>query len=332
MNGAEQPTSRDSRLVLSDGDQFRIGEYVISVAEVDDGPVPVRGAPAGSSGSARRGAPGPLDVDPLDDLLERTPDPSFQHPLAHVPVDVRTDDPFDTTSAPDVRRARMWISSAVSCPRRVARCPAARPRAGAISNRSRRHASPPPVRPARSTLTHCSAICFRRLVHRRFPALPGRPRHPGHPSSRARRRVGRAILLPKPLHRLRMRGRRRPPPIHPCPPRPPWRRRAGGFRRVSRRRGRGGPSIHGNDPEAALRAAGEVFRAMADGVREILISRAAIKGEMRLTQTLIRAHGNNALKFSPSADDAVISLLTQTTRLHGTAGGNARSFHRHQVA
>jgi type VI secretion system protein len=74
--------------------------------------------------------------------------------------------------------------------------------------------------------------------------------------------------------------------------------------------GMAGSRVDERDPEAALRAAGAIFRTMADGIREILISRAAIKGEMRITQTMIRARGNNALKFAATADDAVAALLT----------------------
>jgi type VI secretion system FHA domain protein len=48
---------------------------------------------------------------------------------------------------------------------------------------------------------------------------------------------------------------------------------------------------------------------MAEGLREILMSRAAIKGEFRITQTMISARGNNALKFAVTGDDAVASLL-----------------------
>ena len=65
-----------------------------------------------------------------------------------------------------------------------------------------------------------------------------------------------------------------------------------------------------NDPAAALRAAGAVFRAMAEGLREVLISRTEIKSEMRVERTMISSHGNNALKFSVTPDDAVVALLT----------------------
>jgi type VI secretion system protein len=63
------------------------------------------------------------------------------------------------------------------------------------------------------------------------------------------------------------------------------------------------------DPEATLRAVGEVFRAMTEGLREVLMSRAAIKGDMRVEQTMIQARNNNALKFSVTPDDAVAALL-----------------------
>lgn len=76
----------------------------------------------------------------------------------------------------------------------------------------------------------------------------------------------------------------------------------------------GAPQIDMADPEAALRAAGSVFRAMAEGLREILISRAAIKSEMRIEATMIAAQGNNALKFSVTPEDAVAALLAPKRR------------------
>jgi type VI secretion system FHA domain protein len=48
---------------------------------------------------------------------------------------------------------------------------------------------------------------------------------------------------------------------------------------------------------------------MAEGLREVLISRAAIKNEMRIERTMLASHGNNALKFSVTVDDTVAALL-----------------------
>ena len=65
----------------------------------------------------------------------------------------------------------------------------------------------------------------------------------------------------------------------------------------------------GPDAEATLRAAGEVFRAMVEGIRDVLISRAAIKNEFRVEQTMLRARDNNALKFSVTVEDALAAML-----------------------
>ena len=74
--------------------------------------------------------------------------------------------------------------------------------------------------------------------------------------------------------------------------------------------GAGVPDLNlGADPEAAMRAAGAVFRAFVEGLRQVLISRATIKNEFRVEQTMLRARDNNALKFSVTTEDALMALL-----------------------
>ena len=63
------------------------------------------------------------------------------------------------------------------------------------------------------------------------------------------------------------------------------------------------------DPAARMRGLGAAFRALVAGVRAALIARASVKSEFRIEQTLIRARGNNPLKFAASDDDALASLL-----------------------
>jgi type VI secretion system protein ImpI len=63
------------------------------------------------------------------------------------------------------------------------------------------------------------------------------------------------------------------------------------------------------DPEAAMERLGAAFRALVSGLRQSLIARAAIKGEFRIEQTMIRRAGNNPLKFSADDDDALVALL-----------------------
>ncbi|MBV8912532.1 MAG: FHA domain-containing protein, partial [Acetobacteraceae bacterium] len=111
INGARQATARDSRTVLTDGDTFRLGEYTITVTEIEDAR-PVRGGAMSADPFADLGARGgrgdpfdtaagpeeggsPLDVDPLEDPLGRPPDPAFHHPVAHRPIGPRREDPFD---------------------------------------------------------------------------------------------------------------------------------------------------------------------------------------------------------------------------------------------
>ncbi len=73
--------------------------------------------------------------------------------------------------------------------------------------------------------------------------------------------------------------------------------------------GAGVPGARIEDPTATMHALGAAFRAMVSGLRAVLIARAAIKGEFRIEQTMIRARGNNPLKFSADDDDALSALL-----------------------
>ena len=60
---------------------------------------------------------------------------------------------------------------------------------------------------------------------------------------------------------------------------------------------------------ACMERAGAAYRAAVVGIRQTLMARAAVKGEFRIEQTLIRARGNNPLKFSASDDAAMASMV-----------------------
>ncbi len=74
-------------------------------------------------------------------------------------------------------------------------------------------------------------------------------------------------------------------------------------------RGAGLPDNRPADPAAAMEVLGTTFRAFVSGLRQALIARAAIKGELRIEPTLIRSRGNNPLKFSADDDDALTALV-----------------------
>jgi type VI secretion system FHA domain protein len=68
-------------------------------------------------------------------------------------------------------------------------------------------------------------------------------------------------------------------------------------------------AIAPEEQEAAMRAIGALFRAFVSGTRDVLMSRAEIKSEMRVEQTMIRSRDNNALKFSVTPEEALLALL-----------------------
>ncbi len=101
-------------------------------------------------------------------------------------------------------------------------------------------------------------------------------------------------------------------------------------------RGAGMADARPSDPEAAMEQLGAAFRALVTGLRQTLIARAAIKGEFRIEQTMIRARGNNPLKFSAGDDDAMAALLgagRRTDMVPAAAVGEALSDIRlHELA
>jgi type VI secretion system FHA domain protein len=70
------------------------------------------------------------------------------------------------------------------------------------------------------------------------------------------------------------------------------------------------PPPPGLDPAAALNSAGVVLRAAVAGMRALLIARADVKREFRIEQTMLRAAGNNPVKFAADDNAAVQALLT----------------------
>ena len=63
------------------------------------------------------------------------------------------------------------------------------------------------------------------------------------------------------------------------------------------------------NPPPLWRSLGAAFRAVVSGLRQSIIARAAVKGEFRIEQTMIRNRGNNPIKFSADDDDALAALL-----------------------
>jgi type VI secretion system protein ImpI/type VI secretion system protein len=63
------------------------------------------------------------------------------------------------------------------------------------------------------------------------------------------------------------------------------------------------------DPDATLHGAGALLRAAVAGMRALLIARADVKREFRIEQTMLRAAGNNPVKFAATEEQALAALL-----------------------
>lgn len=73
-------------------------------------------------------------------------------------------------------------------------------------------------------------------------------------------------------------------------------------------------NISDADLQETMARMGRVMRTMIMGLREILMTRTAIKSEFRIEQTMISLKGNNALKFSISPEQAIEALVRPRVR------------------
>jgi type VI secretion system protein len=322
VNGAREPTSRGTRLVLTDGDTIRFGGYVLAVAEV-------------AGGVARGGAAdpfaveNPLDADPLADPLGVPGSAGFAHPLAHRPPSLRTEDPFDSVAPHDAGGDDDADLFRGRTPLEEWKGPAQPDHAAAGSHA---FSAPKPLTPV-----NLADIDFDELLGDVMPgpAAPPRaePPRPDPARSEPRRPEPPRPAAPPPPPAATadpfddlLDDAPKPPPPRPVaapPPAPavqaapppaaaaaaPPAAPAALLAAFLEGAGVNRRDLQVADQEAAMRAIGALFRALVAGTREVLMSRAEIKHEMRVEQTMIRAQDNNPLKFSISAEEAVLALL-----------------------
>ena len=308
VNNAHSATSRDTRVVLSEGDMLRLGNYVIAVSKMDDDE-PLPGAGRGEAAD---------DEPPLIDPRNHRADPSFQHPITHVPATQRGEDPFDVEARRGARGAKLdddLFHGAAP--------------AGSWSGPPQSDHVPFPAQ----AMPPLRVVPNKPRAEIDLDALIGdlAPKGTERPSPGTAPGLGE--LVPGVAHdHAAQPYAAQPHAVRPAAPQEPAPGRAGpingapeaartpspvadradvraAFNAFLEGAGVQDQRIEASDPETALREAGKVFRAMVEGIRTILISRAAIKAEMGILQTIIRAKGNNTLKFSVTADDAVASLL-----------------------
>lgn len=99
------------------------------------------------------------------------------------------------------------------------------------------------------------------------------------------------------------------PPATPAEPLTPTGAPDAALRAFLEGAGAGHLSIPEAEVTQTMARMGKVMAAMTAGMRDILMTRAAIKGEMRMKRTMINNGENNPLKFSVSAEQAVETMI-----------------------
>ncbi len=307
VNGSPDRVPRNGEIAVTDGDEFRIGEYVISVTEdltiaatgpgVARQPFAAGGMPITDRlGADRRSAapdpsPDPLGGDPLDDPFGRQPPPGFVHPIAAPPPASRAADPFDLAEE-DSRRPVADLDDddlfKGLTPGEAWQGPS---QADNVDAPQHAFAAPKPI-----AAPNFDDVDIDALLGDTPPGQP--PATPPAPVPLPQQ----PVVAPAPPPAAAT------PRARPTAPQPAPADAARAMAAFLEGAGVAGLAV-GSDPEAALRAAGAMFREMVDGLRQVLISRAAVKNEFRVEQTMLRARDNNALKFAVTTEDAVTALL-----------------------
>lgn len=355
VNGATERMPREGQLELTDGDDFRIGEYVIRVSEFA---APYAAAPHPAPGGALPGGlahpdpfagRGDLNPDPLDDMFGAAPGAPFVHPIAAPPPPVmRTNDPFDVADEkvparridPDnslfrgITPSQEWQGPSQADHADAPLQAFAAPKAITPTNFDDLDldallGDTPPGQPAPAPMpapmqAPIPASMPPPPAPRAAPVPPSPARMPVQPPAHAagpfdlEAAGAPAVPLARQATPAAAAAPAWPAPQAAAPAQPaahpaatPGVPTADAARLLAAfLEGAGVPGLAlGPDPERAMHEAGAVFNALVEGIRQVLISRAAVKNELRVEQTMLRARDNNPLKFSVTTEDAIAALL-----------------------
>ncbi len=300
LNRAADPLPSHQAIALYDGDRLTIGPYDILVVIADSAEPP--GAPAADAFSA--GAddlPGLEKVGATTDILDLL-DPGGSRGVAGAQPSRDAeqnlvDDPFADALPLDERLAG---------PAPQAPAPEAPHRHTPVENVFYRPAEHQEVPEDYDLLN--DSFGSREDDAGSAPA----PEPPAMPPGPEPDEVPQDALADQSAPPLEERPPAGPPPRRPEPPRPkptPSHPRPGGeLEAFLSGLGVGDPA-QVQHPEALLRQAGELLRALAAGLSQTMVARAQFKSELRLGVTSIRAAENNPFKFSVDADDLLDRLL-----------------------
>jgi type VI secretion system protein len=288
------------------------------------------------------GGDNPLDVDPLADPLGAPAPRGFEHPMAHMPPSVRMDDPFDAPAAHGggqhddlfrgVTSPEAWkgpvqpdnaaaVSMAFSAPKTTAPVNFNDIDFDALLGDVMPQAAPNPLEPPKpqrpAPQSAPTVDPFDELLGEGAfaPASVPTPTPTFAPAAPDPFAFEPEPAAPAPIPVATAAPVQAAPPPAAFVAAPAEPAAASGPQAAAllaaflEGAGISQLDLTSGDQEATMRAMGALFRAFVSGTRDVLMSRAEIKHEMRVEQTMIRSKDNNALKFSISPEEAMVALL-----------------------
>ncbi len=313
LNAEPAPIGRAATRILTDGDRLRMGPYEIAIHIAATSQLPISAEPP------RRAPPPDRPALPVQPLWPGEDHTRLPLPIATIPPNALEQpvSPQEETVPP--RRDPPAFAPAGS---------AAPPRSQPRPTGSPQHAANPPVHPQVQPAAHppggpqARSTGFDQTLPSPYIAAPRAAPEGFGLAPVVRQRAARLPELIEPAPRPSNAA----PPLDP-PAAPPLAALSGTSAPALSApalshpalshpalidaffAGAGLAGVTQTDPTAMMHGLGEAFRAMIEGLRAVLIARAAIKSEFRIEQTMIRATGNNPLKFSANDDDALIAIL-----------------------
>src|SRR5262245_13333089 len=332
ING--RPLGSGSQARLGDGDQIKIGDYILQIAvtAASAAQIPPLGAPAGS----------PSPFDPFADLLgpiAQSPQRSdplnpFNLPPAPQPVtparapsaphipEFPADDPLlgirgKEPSLDDLFNLKSGAGSDLLAPDSPLGKPptlGSRTASGGVVDPLEMFSSAAKPAPPQPTVPDSGSELFTPFKPPQArPEAAVKPTAPAIPQPSARIPTGAIPVTPASQAPVA------PPPAAP-PRQPASAPPAGSQEELLLRAFLQGAGIPGSQPAKSLtpdtmEAIGRLLREAVQGTLDLLRARGLTKSEMRADVTMIMAQDNNPLKFSPSVEAALSHLLAP--QMHG---------------
>ena len=297
VNGDVQPVGRGHSCAIEDGDTLTVGPYVITVAVQTEEP-----AAGLRFGEGLVAANGPAPSPPYNGIPQ----------LADSPIAGPPEEPWLQTIpggefGPGLRAAPIGWDA-----------PPDPSDYGASGQRASELTMPPPSTEFAQESEHLPAISGLLKLPAAQVVLPPNwmETDPLHNVELAPSNIApplsETMLAPEPVVPPEPVTPREPPPTEPSPREAEVRPMAPEDFVAGFLEGAGLPATAlGADLHEAGRNLGRLVQSAVEGIRDILATRAMVKSELRVDQTIVQAAGNNPMKFAPDVQRCLAAMAGQ---------------------